>query len=91
MENISEESEGIILESILESVAEYYIYDLIEKTNRGRKGVALQCKHVGGRPLLGYSVNPDHTYAVDDYSAETVRQIFNNTLRGLPFRRSSTR
>lgn len=81
MENIPEESEGIILESILESVAEYYIYDLIKKTNRGRKGVALQCKHVGGRPLLGYSV----TYAIDDYSAETVRQIFNMYASGSPF------
>ena len=85
MENIPEESEGIILESILESVAEYYIYDLIEKTNRGRKGVALQCKHIGGRPLLGYSVNPDHTYAIDDYSAETVRQIFNMYASGSSF------
>jgi len=76
MEHIPDGPEGIILESVLEGMAEYYIYDLLEKTNRGRYGLALQCKHVGGRPLLGYKVNTDKTYAIDEYNADTVKQIF---------------
>ncbi len=76
MEHIPDGPEGIILESVLEGMAEYYIYDLLEKTNRGRRGIALQCKHTGGRPLLGYKVNSDRHYEIDEYSADTVRQIF---------------
>ena len=34
-ENISEGSEGIILESVLEGMAEYYSADLLEKVIRG--------------------------------------------------------
>lgn len=82
MEHIPDGPEGIILESVLEGMAEYYIYDLMEKTTRGRIGVALQCKHTGGRPLLGYKVNPDKTYAIDEYNADTVRQIFHMYANG---------
>ncbi|MGX8711667.1 MAG: recombinase family protein [bacterium] len=85
MEHIPEGPEGIILESVLEGMAEYYIYDLVEKTSRGRRGVALECKHTGGRPLLGYKVNPDKTYAIDEYNADTVRQIFHMYANGASF------
>lgn len=85
MEHIPDGPEGIILESVLEGIAEYYIYDLMEKTTRGRMGVALQCKHTGGRPLLGYKVNPDRTYAIDEYNAETVRQIFRMYANGASY------
>ncbi|MBE6722760.1 MAG: recombinase family protein [Ruminococcaceae bacterium] len=76
MEHIPEGPEGIILESVLEGLAEYYIYDLVEKTTRGQRGLALQAKHVGGNPLLGYTVDKDKNYVIDDYNAETVRMIF---------------
>ncbi|WP_166525106.1 recombinase family protein [Caproicibacter fermentans] len=85
MEHIPDGPEGIILESVLEGMAEYYIYDLMEKTTRGRIGVALQCKHTGGRPLLGYKVNPDKTYSIDEYNAETIRQIFHMYATGSSF------
>ena len=85
MEHIPEGPEGIILESLLEGMAEYYVYDLVEKTSRGRRGIALQAKHTGGRPLLGYKVNPDKTYAVDEYNADTVRQIFRMYAEGHSF------
>ncbi len=85
MEHIPDGPEGIILESVLEGMAEYYIYDLMEKTTRGRIGVALQCKHTGGRPLLGYRVNPDKTYSIDEYNAETIRQIFHMYANGSSF------
>ena len=85
MEHIPDGPEGIILESVLEGMAEYYIYDLVEKTTRGQRGIALQCKHVGGRPLLGYKVNPDGTYGIDDYNADTVRQIFHMYANGSSF------
>lgn len=81
-ENIPDGPEGILLESLLEGMAEYYIYDLVEKTTRGMKGVALKCRHTGGKPLLGYKVNPDKTYAIDELNASTVRLIFDMYARG---------
>ena len=43
-ENISEGSEGIILESVLEGMAEYYSADLSEKVIRGLTENAMKCK-----------------------------------------------
>ena len=75
-ENIPETPEGIILESVLEGVAEYYSENLAANVMRGLKGAALQCRHTGGRPLLGYRVNPDKSYSIDEAEAATVRRIF---------------
>lgn len=75
-ENIPETPEGIILESVLEGMAEYYSENLAANVMRGLKGAALQCRHTGGRPLLGYRVNPDKSYSIDEAEAATVRRIF---------------
>lgn len=76
MEQISDSPEGVLLESLLEGMAEYYSADLREKTSRGMMSNALKCKHTGGRPLLGYKINPDLTYSIDEATAPTVRLIF---------------
>ena len=47
-ENISEGSKGIILESVLEGMAEYYSADLSEKVIRGLTENAMKCKFNGG-------------------------------------------
>ena len=47
-ETISEGAEGILLESMLEGMAEYYSVELAEKTLRGMKENALACKSNGG-------------------------------------------
>ena len=51
-EAISEGAEGIILESILEGMAEYYSADLAEKVSRGMTENALKCKFNGSTVLL---------------------------------------
>ena len=52
-ELISEGSEGVLLESILEGMAEYYSADLSEKVSRGLTENALKCKHNGGPAPTG--------------------------------------
>lgn len=47
-ENISEGSEGILLEAMLEGYAEYYPAELSEKAIRGLTDNALKCKYNGG-------------------------------------------
>ena len=58
-ENISEGPEGIILESMLEGMAEYYSAELSVKVKRGQKENALKCKANGGTIPFGYVINAE--------------------------------
>ena len=53
-ENISEGPEGIILESMLEGMAEYCSAELSQKIKRGQMENALKGKNNGGLVTLGY-------------------------------------
>jgi DNA invertase Pin-like site-specific DNA recombinase len=57
-ENISEGPELMILEAMLEGIAEYYSAELSVKVKRGQKENALKCKANGSIPF-GYKVNSD--------------------------------
>ena len=48
-ENISKNPEGIILEAVLEGIAEYYSADLSQKITRGMRESALKCQYEIGR------------------------------------------
>ncbi len=76
LEHFDDSPESIILESVIEGWNEYYSANLSREVMKGMKETALQCKHTGGRPPLGYVVNPDKTYGIDPESAETVKTIF---------------
>ena len=52
-EPISNTPEGIMLESLLEGMAEYYSADLAEKVSRGHKENALKAKFNGGPGAAG--------------------------------------
>lgn len=74
-ENISDNPEGIILESVLEGMAEFYSAELSQKITRGRRESAIKCQSVGGHIPLGYKI-VDHKYAVDPLTADIVRTAF---------------
>ena len=57
-ENISEGSEGIILESVLEGMAEYYSADLSEKVIRGLTENAIKCKFNSDPITFGFNCEP---------------------------------
>lgn len=75
-EHIPDGPEGIILESLLEGLAEYYSANLAQNIKRGLRESALKGLHVGGWLPLGYRVDSDHRYYVDDAEADIVRLIF---------------
>ena len=75
-ESIPEGPEGIILESLLEGMAEYYSEELSQKINRGLQESALKCKHTGGPPPLGYLVTEEKKLAINDTTAPLVQKIF---------------
>lgn len=76
MENIADGPEGIILESVLEGMAEYYSANLAQNVIRGLHQRAELGKHVGGSALLGYKIDADKNYHIDEKTAPIVRKIF---------------
>ena len=82
-ENIPEGNEGVILESVLEGLAEYYSLDLAQKTIRGKKESIRKGKHVGGAVLYGYKIDTSKYYMVDEAAAPIIRKIFNDYVSGM--------
>lgn len=75
-ENITDDPTGIILESMLEGMAEYYSAELAQKINRGMHENVLESKGTGGHLALGYKMNSDNRFEIDPVGAATVRKIF---------------
>jgi len=75
-ENISDGPEGIILESLLEGIAEYYSAELSVKVRRGQTENALKCKANGGMIPFGYKVNAERYYEIDPLTAPIVLEMF---------------
>ncbi len=74
-ENITDAPEGIILEGLLESMAEYYSANLSQNIKRGQRestGKGLFC---GGRVPTGFKNVNQHLFA-DEKKAPSVRAVF---------------
>ncbi len=81
-ENISEDASGILVEGVLESMAEYYSVELAQKTRRGMAINAEKCLSNGSNPGLGFKVDKDRRFYVDEAEAAVVREIFERYARG---------
>lgn len=75
-ESISEGSEGMLLESMLEGYAEYYSAELSEKVKRGLKENALKGKVNGGQVPFGYFINAEQKLEKEATSSPIVEEIF---------------
>lgn len=81
-ENISEDASGVLMESVLEGMAEYYSVELSQKVKRGMKINAEKCLYNGGIPPLGYKIDKDKRFVVDNEQAKIVKKIFEMYLNG---------
>jgi DNA invertase Pin-like site-specific DNA recombinase len=81
-EAISEGAEGILLESLLEGVAEYYSVELAEKTLRGMTENALACK-VNGSVPMGYMPTDDGHYQIDPLYSPLIVEIYQMYIDGM--------
>ena len=81
-EHITEGSEGILMESVLEGMAEYYSAELSEKIHRGQKENALKGRNNGGRIPLGYKLGADKRLEIDPDTAPIVREVFKRYAEG---------
>lgn len=75
-EDIPETPEGIILESLMEGLAEYYSASLSQNIKRGMTENALKCKFNGSGCPLGYTITPEKDYAIDPIGEKVVQEIF---------------
>jgi len=86
VENLNDSPESIILESVIEGFNEYYSKNLAREVEKGKKENALQCRHVGGIPPLGYDVDPaTKKLVVNAFEAEAVKIIFSMYLDGFGY------
>ena len=75
-ENITDDASGILIEGVLESMAEYYSAELSQKIKRGIAISASKCKFFGGKVPLGYKIDEKKDYVIDEDTAPIVRRMF---------------
>lgn len=81
MENIPDTPEGIILESLLEGMAEYYSAELSQKVKRGNHENRLKGLYTGGYIPLGYKVINKKLY-IDEKTAPYIIKMYEDYLAG---------
>ena len=75
MENIPDTPEGIILESLLEGMNQYFSAELSQKVRRGMKETRLKGNFTGGHLLYGYSLE-NHKVIINESQVEVVTYIY---------------
>lgn len=85
-ENLDDSPESIMLESVIEGMAQYYSSNLAREVRKGQRETALQHKHLGGTPPLGLEVDPDtRKYVINEKEAEIVQTIFEKYADGIGY------
>lgn len=80
-ENIKDDPSGIILESVLEGMAEYYSAELSQKVMRGMTDNVLQGKWVGTVVPYGYKLSNNRQLEINEHEANVVRKLFDMYLQ----------
>ncbi len=81
-ENITDDASGILIEGVLESMAEYYSAELSQKVKRGIAITASKCKFCGGGIPLGYKVDKEKRFIINEETAPIVKQMFEMLANG---------
>ena len=82
-ENITDEPEGIMLEGLLESLAEYYSANLSKHVKRGMRECVIAGNYTGGIPPYGFKVENKKLVA-DENTAPVIRYVFEQYAKGVP-------
>ena len=86
VENIDGSPESVIMESVLEGMAEYYSLNLAREIEKGKRENAYKGKHVGGKPPLGYDVDRETMMlVVNPIEAEAVKLIYSMYIDGCTY------
>lgn len=80
-ESVPEGPEGIVLESVLEGIAEYYSAELRQKIIRGQRETIKKGFHTGAPLPIGYKT-VDRRIVVDPKTAPFVQEVFERYVQG---------
>lgn len=75
-ENISDDASGVLMEAVLEGMAEYYSVELSQKIRRGMDINAEKCLCTGGNVALGFSVDSEKRFQINPETSPIVHKIF---------------
>lgn len=81
-ENISDDASGILVEGLLESMAEYYSVELSQKVKRGFAVKAEKNLVTNGSVPLGFKMDENHKFVIDPPNAQLVKIIFEMYVKG---------
>lgn len=85
-QDFGEGPEASLMESILEGFAEYFSKNLSREVKKGHTENAMQGKHCGGIPPLGYNLDANGKYVINVEEAAAVKLIFNRRLAGYSYK-----
>lgn len=85
LENFDDSPESILLESLLTGMSEYFSKNLAREVYKGMRENAMKAKFNGGTPPLGYSIDSEGFYQINEAEAAIVRIIFNRFLEGYSY------
>ena len=85
LEPLDDSPESLILETLLEGMAQYYSENLSREIKKGLGVKALLAKHCGGVAPYGYKVNKETSdFEIEPTEAEVVRKVFDLYVNGMP-------
>ena len=83
-EYISDDPQGIILESLIDGYSEYYSAELSQKVRRGNRESRLKGQFTGGPVIYGYKIE-NKKYVIVPEEAEIVKKMFIDVQNNVPF------
>ncbi|WP_320950934.1 recombinase family protein [Fusobacterium sp.] len=85
LEEMTDSPENVILKSVLTGMNEYYSLNLSREVKKGQKENALKAIHNGGIVPLGYTLDENRKYVINEEEAKIVKLIFNLALNGVGY------
>lgn len=86
LEQFDDSPESVILQSVLEGMAEYYSKNLSREVMKGMRETALKGQATGGVAPFGLMVDPvTRRYVINENEAPAVRFIFESTAKGMGY------
>lgn len=82
LEPLDDSPESVMMESVLEGMAEYYSRNLSREVLKGKRIAAKKAQHQGGITPYGLYVQDDMTYGVVAEEAAVIRDIFSKVIAG---------
>ena len=85
LEQFNDSPESVILKSVLTGMNEYYSLNLSREVKKGMYENFENNKHTAGIPPLGYDVDSEKKYIINEEEAEIVKSIFKMSLDGMGY------